>query len=402
MPRASGRLFVCLLVLSARSFLVGKRLFDECPDWRLHQTECERYITACVNVPLVVGELDVEARASHIGGAAVFRPRDAFDPLAKSFLGRVNGTLEVRLSLGQGLPVFDRDIQFCHFDHESSYKLAKRWGIKYVDSTLANRPCLVGVGCCSSQSCLHLTRKAIPRTESEDSVHFQWGLEARIASVVMAGLLASGPITIADDAKVAPKSTIDAKTADVKAAPKPGIDAKTAFVRIKTLAGTWKSDGVMQPEPDHQKNSRNDHEKVQGAGKRENASIEFRLTGAGSAVIETQYPGTAHEMVSVYHLDGDDLRMTHYCAAGNQPRVKLDRERSTPTELIFVFDGGTNFDPQKDLHIHDVKISFHEDGKVTSAWESYAAGKSAGTMVFSMTRQKDSKPMHPARAKSIY
>ena len=80
-------------------------------------------------------------------------------------------------------------------------------------------------------------------------------------------------------------------------------------------------------------------------------------------------------MVSVYHLDGDDLRMTHYCAAGNQPRVKLDRVNSKPDELIFAFDGGTNFDPQKDHHIHGVKITFHEDGKVTSAWESYMGGK---------------------------
>ena len=71
-------------------------------------------------------------------------------------------------------------------------------------------------------------------------------------------------------------------------------------------------------------------------------------------------------MVSVYHLDGKELRMTHYCAAGNQPRVKLDLAKSTPDELIFVFDGGTNLDPEKDMHIHGVRIKFEKDGKVTS------------------------------------
>ena len=79
--------------------------------------------------------------------------------------------------------------------------------------------------------------------------------------------------------------------------------------------------------------------------------------------------------------------MTHYCAAGNQPRVKLDRAKSTPDELIFVFDGGTNLDPEKDMHIHGVRIKFEKDGRVTSAWDGYANGKKASTTTFEMTRK---------------
>ncbi len=94
-------------------------------------------------------------------------------------------------------------------------------------------------------------------------------------------------------------------------------------------------------------------------------------------------------MVSVYHLDGDDLRMTHYCAARNQPRLKLDRAKSRPDHLIFVFDGGTNLDPKKDNHIHGLDITFHEDGRVTSAWDGYAEGKLYGTTAFVMTREKE-------------
>ena len=60
---------------------------------------------------------------------------------------------------------------------------------------------------------------------------------------------------------------------------------------------------------------------------------------------------------------------------------------SKPNELIFVFDGGTNLDPQKDQHIHGVTITFHDDGKVTSVWESYAGGKKAETATFLMTRR---------------
>jgi hypothetical protein len=97
-------------------------------------------------------------------------------------------------------------------------------------------------------------------------------------------------------------------------------------------------------------------------------------------------------MVSVYHLDGDELRMTHYCAAGNQPRFKLDRAASTPDELIFVFDGGSNLDPEKDMYIHGLKITFHHDGKITSDWEGFAGGKKTSSMLFMMSRQTDVSP----------
>jgi hypothetical protein len=190
------------------------------------------------------------------------------------------------------------------------------------------------------------------------------GLAAWILAVLMVGVVGAPRTSDADD---------------TKATTKPGVDAKTAFARIKTLAGTWKSKTSMEAAADHAKEKGTDHNGED--------SITYKLTGAGSALVETQFPGQGHEMVSVYHLDGDDLRMTHYCAAGNQPRVKLDRVNSKPNELIFVFDGGTNLDAQKDRHIHGVTITFHDDGKVTSAWEGYAAGKKAETATFVMTRQ---------------
>jgi hypothetical protein len=189
-------------------------------------------------------------------------------------------------------------------------------------------------------------------------------LTAWISAVVMAGVLTAPQITTADDTKVTTKT---------------GIDAKAAFARIKTLAGTWKSETIDAPKAEHGDAKDKNH--------KADDSVTYKLTGAGSALVETQFPGSDHEMVSVYHLDGEDLRMTHYCAAGNQPRVKLDRANSKPDELIFVFDGGTNLNPEKDMHIHGVKITFHEDGKVASAWEGYAGGKKAMTTTFMLTRQ---------------
>ncbi len=205
-------------------------------------------------------------------------------------------------------------------------------------------------------------------------------LKSWVAVIVAAGVLAAPRLTDADDAK---------------ATAKPGIDAKAAFGRIKTLAGTWKAETSQEPKDiDHGKEKRENHQ-----GELE---VIYKLTGAGSALMETQFPGTGHEMVSVYHLDGEDLRMTHYCAVGNQPRVKLDRANSTPEQLVFVFDGGSNLDVQKDMHIHGVKITFNEDGKVTSAWEGFVGGKKASTMTFIMSRDKSSHTDPKAATKHAF
>ena len=195
-----------------------------------------------------------------------------------------------------------------------------------------------------------------------------------VAAMLMAGVLCAPQLTSGDDTKAAANT---------------GVDAKVAFKRMKTLTGTWSTQNSSEPKEEHASGKEDAH----GDG-----TVVFKLTGAGSAVVETQFPGSNHEMVSVYHLDGDDLRMTHYCAAGNQPKVKLDRANSKPDELIFVFDGGTNLDPQKDMHIHGLKISFQDDGKVASAWEAYMGGKKAMTTTFMMTRKSESAPPHVKNA----
>ena len=163
---------------------------------------------------------------------------------------------------------------------------------------------------------------------------------------------------------------------------KAGVEAKAVFARLKKLVGNWNVEYAATGKAAELQKKHEEHKDHRAA----QPGVIFKLTGAGSALVETQMPGQPHEMVSVYHLDGDDLRMTHYCAAGNQPRLKLDRAKSSPDHLVFVFDGGSNLNPSKDMHIHGLQINFHEDGHVTSDWEGYMGGKSFGTTSFIMTR----------------
>jgi hypothetical protein len=141
--------------------------------------------------------------------------------------------------------------------------------------------------------------------------------------------------------------------------------AAAALERLKGLAGTWVG-----------KTAGEEGEEV---------STQFRVTAAGSTVIETIFPGTDHEMISMYHLSGDRLVMTHYCAAGNQPhfQAKLGGQSD---RIVFEFAGGTNFDPAKDMHIHNGMIRFLEDGQIESVWTFYMDGKKAGQHGATMKR----------------
>src|SRR5262245_17904198 len=142
-------------------------------------------------------------------------------------------------------------------------------------------------------------------------------------------------------------------------------DANPALERLKKLAGEWVA--------------------VDDKGKPTDTVVSvFKVTASGSAVTETIFPGQAYEMVSVYHRDGKDLVMTHYCALGNQPRLKLD-PKGQEGEFKFLFAGGTNIDPAKDMHMHEGTIAVVDDNTIKWSWVGYTDGKPAKDHNVSMT-----------------
>jgi len=53
-------------------------------------------------------------------------------------------------------------------------------------------------------------------------------------------------------------------------------------------------------------------------------------------------PDDTPTMTTIYHLDGEDLRMTHYCAAKNQPRLKAGHIDEAAGSVSFSFVDVTN------------------------------------------------------------
>ena len=129
-------------------------------------------------------------------------------------------------------------------------------------------------------------------------------------------------------------------------------DADAAFEALKTLEGEW----------------------VSQSSSGTTSEVLFEVTAAGSALIKTFSPGTPNEMVTVYHLDGSDLLLTHYCAVGNQPKMRFVESESL-SEIRFEFAGGTNMDPAVDAHAHEGWTRIVDGDTIETESIGYSRGK---------------------------
>jgi hypothetical protein len=156
-------------------------------------------------------------------------------------------------------------------------------------------------------------------------------------------------------------------------------DTNPGFEKLKQLAGEW----VAADEPNAPAGEKKDEKKADAPA----PICIYRTVSAGTAVQETLFPGTPHEMVTMYYLDGKDLVLTHYCALGNQPKMRAEAP-ADPTKLVFKFAGGTNVNPEKDAHMHDLTLTFVAPDRLRAEWTHYDNGKSTGVKTFEMSRKK--------------
>ena len=146
-----------------------------------------------------------------------------------------------------------------------------------------------------------------------------------------------------------------------------GTPAADAFERLKSLEGEWIDvDGIF--------------------GAKGAVAVTYRVTGGGTTVVETFPVGTPGEMVTVYYRDGSDLVLTHYCSAGNQPRMRA--KTVSGNTLAFDFDGGTNIDPATTSHMHAVTLEFLSPDEVRANWHNWRNGTFDHAGAFRIVRKK--------------
>jgi hypothetical protein len=90
-------------------------------------------------------------------------------------------------------------------------------------------------------------------------------------------------------------------------------------------------------------------------------------------------------MLTVYHLDGDRLLLTHYCMAGNQPRMRAAAFNPESGELEFQFVDATNLAAGAG-HMHNAKLRLVDNNHLATEWQFYENGQRKFTESAQYTR----------------
>jgi hypothetical protein len=142
-------------------------------------------------------------------------------------------------------------------------------------------------------------------------------------------------------------------------------NAAAAFARLKALAGEWEgktSDGLA-------------------------VRVSYEVVSGGSVLMETLKAADEPAMVTVYHIDGDALVMTHYCSIGNQPHMRAALPATDPNKLRFDFIGGTNLGKPSDGRMQSLEVTFEDKDHTRQNW-TWKQGDKQSTTVFRLERKR--------------
>jgi len=126
-------------------------------------------------------------------------------------------------------------------------------------------------------------------------------------------------------------------------------DAQKTFDHLKTLNGHW-----------------------EGKANGKDLKVDFRPTAGGSAIM-SEILGD-EDMITMFHVDNDRVMATHYCSAGNQPRMVASASPDGKT-ITFNFVDGTNIASPKAGHMDHLVITIADADHHTEDWTFAKDGK---------------------------
>jgi len=127
-------------------------------------------------------------------------------------------------------------------------------------------------------------------------------------------------------------------------------EAHKTFDQLKTLNGNWEGK----------------------ASNGKDLKVNFRSTSGGSAVL-SEILGE-EDMITMFHMDNDRVLATHYCGAGNQPRMQASMSPDGKT-ITFTFVDATNLATPKSGHMDRLVITIPDANHHTEDWTFVQDGK---------------------------
>jgi hypothetical protein len=154
---------------------------------------------------------------------------------------------------------------------------------------------------------------------------------------------------------------------DDKAAKAAATPARAAFEQFKKLAGEWRGRSTRGWEE----------------------AVSYKTIAGGSVVVSTSFDAHPNEtMMTMFHMDGDRLMLTHYCVARNQPRLVATSFSDDGRTVTFTFLDGANLPTRDRGHMDKAVFRFLDDDHVASRWTWYQDGKERWMEEITLERRK--------------
>jgi hypothetical protein len=164
-------------------------------------------------------------------------------------------------------------------------------------------------------------------------------------------------------ARIAAFAVLAASIAPVRASASSAGSANPAWDKLKSLVGTWQGTAEGRP-----------------------VSVTYTLVSNGTSLMESLTGDHDTNMITMYAPDGGSILATHYCAAGNQPRMRAKAPAGDVKSLDFQFVDATNTAAAPEL-MKRLVVTFQDPNHFTQSWTSSTEGKEQ-TTDFVYTRKK--------------
>lgn len=154
---------------------------------------------------------------------------------------------------------------------------------------------------------------------------------------------------------------------------------------MKQLDGQW----VLSP-AEQQQGGASKHPLVAPLVGTSEVAMNFKQIGSGSTVQEDLLPGTARQMVTMYHCGDSDctaVKATHYCVKQNQPEMLASLD-STANRLVFDCDMNTELCQSWDDHVHQISHELSQDGQhLKTVYSSFLNGEHSKETIYHFDRK---------------